>query len=82
MIDDTANRNGTLQGAYLMMAARSLGLDCGPMSGFDKDKTKAEFFPEQADWEANFLCNLGYGDEKSLHPRSPRFNFDEACKII
>lgn len=80
-IQDTAFRNGTLQGAYLMMAARSLGLDCGPMSGFKKDGVKKEFFPDD-DVEVNFICALGYGDSASIFPRSPRLEFDEACKII
>lgn len=81
MIEDTATRNGTLQGAYLIMAARSLGLDCGPMSGFDKKGVKDAFFPDE-NVEVNFLCNLGYGTEEDLFPRSPRFSFDEACSII
>jgi 3-hydroxypropanoate dehydrogenase len=61
LIHETAFRNGTLQGAYLMIAARGLGLDCGPMSGFDQQKVNAEFFPD-GKWKANFLCNIGYGD--------------------
>jgi 3-hydroxypropanoate dehydrogenase len=77
----TAMRNGTLQGAYLMLAARALGLDCGPMSGFDNAKVDAEFFPDGR-IKSNFLCNLGYGDPAKLFPRSPRFTFDEACKIV
>lgn len=80
-IRDTAFRNSTLQGAYLMMAARSLGLDCGPMSGFDKDGVKSAFFADK-NWEANFVCNLGYGDPASLHPRLPRFAFDDVCQIL
>ncbi len=80
-IYDTSFRNGTLQGAYLMIAARALGLDCGPMSGFDPEGVKDEFFPDE-EVTVNFLCNIGYGDERSLHPRSPRFGFDEVCKII
>ena len=79
--EKSAFRNGTLQGAYLMMAARSLGLDCGPMSGFDADKVNAEFFPD-GKWKANFLCNLGYGDPAGLFPRLPRLDFDEAAAII
>ena len=75
-------RNATLQGAYFILAARSLGLDCGPMSGFDKDKLKQAFFPDKPDWEANFICNIGYGDPASLFPRSPRLSFDEACDVI
>ncbi|WP_435641469.1 malonic semialdehyde reductase [Micavibrio aeruginosavorus] len=80
-IESTARRNGTLQGAYLMMAARALGLDCGPMSGFNTDKVKAEFFADQ-DVEVNFICALGYGDPASIFGRSPRFDFDDVCKIV
>lgn len=80
-INDTAMRNGTLQGAYFIMAARSLGLNCGPMSGFDRNAVKDEFFSDQ-DVDVNFLCNIGYGDPASVHPRNPRFDFDEICKII
>ncbi|SRR5579871_397717 len=85
LIEETAMRNGTLQGAYLMLAARALGLDCGPMSGFDKAKVDAEFFREgttEGKWRSNFLCNLGYGDASKLHPRQPRLSFDEACRLI
>jgi 3-hydroxypropanoate dehydrogenase len=81
VIRDTAFRNGSLQGGYLIMAARSLGLDCGPMSGFDRQGVEREFFPT-GDVRANFLCNLGYGDRSRLHPRSPRFTFDEFCSIV
>lgn len=81
LIDKTAFRNGTLQGAYLMIAARALGLDCGPMSGFDNDKLDAAFFAGTK-IKSNFLCNLGYGDPGKLYPRSPRLAFDEACKIL
>jgi 3-hydroxypropanoate dehydrogenase len=81
LIRATAERNGTLQGAYLMVAARALGLDCGPMSGFDAAKVDAAFFPDSA-LRANFLCNLGYGDPEKLFPRSPRLGFDEACSIL
>ncbi len=77
---ETAFRNGTLQGAYLIMAARALGLDCGPMSGFDKAAVEAAFFPD-GQVQANFLCNLGHGDPRGLHPRSPRLDFGEACQI-
>ena len=77
----TAFRNGSLQGAYLMIAARALGLDCGPMSGFDNAKVDAEFFPDGR-WKSNFLCNLGYGDPTKLRPRNPRPSFEEACRII
>lgn len=80
LIEETAFRNSTLQGAYLIMAARSLGLDCGPMSGFDNDGVDKEFFADTA-IKSNFLCNLGYGDTETLFPRSPRFSFDEFCSI-
>ncbi len=81
LIHETAFRNGTLQGAYFIMAARALGLDCGPMSGFDQQKVNAEFFPD-GKWKANFLCNLGYGDPAKLFPRNPRLSFDEACRVL
>ncbi|MBB6254898.1 malonic semialdehyde reductase [Nitrospirillum iridis] len=77
----TAFRNGTLQGAYLMLAARSLGLDCGPMSGFDNAKVDAAFFPDST-VKSNFLCNLGYGDPAKVFPRLPRLAFEEACSIV
>jgi 3-hydroxypropanoate dehydrogenase len=76
----TAFRNGTLQGAYLMLAARSLGLDCGPMSGFDNAKVDAAFFPG-GKVKSNFLVNLGYGDPAKLFPRSPRPTFESVCRI-
>ena len=79
--ESTALRNSSLQGAYFIIAARSLGLDCGPMSGFDNDKVDAEFF-QGTSWKSNFICNLGYGDSSKLRPRSPRLEFDEACKIL
>ncbi|GAB3628867.1 malonic semialdehyde reductase [Pandoraea terrae] len=91
----TARRNSSLQGAYFMIAARALGLDCGPMSGFDQAKVDHEFFPADAQTgkfdqeyfpdshiKSNFLCNLGYGDPAKLFPRSPRLEFDEACKLL
>jgi len=81
LIHETAFRNGTLQGAYLMIVARAFGLDCGPMSGFDQSKVNAEFFPD-GKWKANFLCNLGYGDPSKLFPRNPRLSFDEACRVL
>jgi 3-hydroxypropanoate dehydrogenase len=93
--DTTARRNSSLQGAYLILAARALGLDCGPMSGFDNAKVDAEFFgagKEIADCNqeffplthvrSNFLCNLGYGDPAKLFPRSPRLDFEEACALL
>lgn len=82
LISDTAFRNGGLQGAYLMLAARALGLDCGPMSGFDADKAETVFFP-QGGIKANFLCNLGYGKGgDALHARLPRLTFEEACQVV
>jgi 3-hydroxypropanoate dehydrogenase len=81
LIDATAFRNSSLQGAYLMLAARALGLDCGPMSGFDAAKVNAEFFPD-GEVKVNFICNLGYGDVAGLFPRSPRMEFAQACKIV
>ena len=80
-IAETAFRNSTLQGAYFIIAARALGLDTGPMSGFDKDGVDSEFFPEGR-VKSNFLCSLGYGDPSGLFPRSPRFEFDEIAKIL
>lgn len=91
----TARRNSSLQGAYFIMAARALGLDCGPMSGFDNTKVDQEFFEAGKQVDANqqefftagsvrsnFLCNLGYADHSKVYPRSPRLDFDEACKIL
>ncbi len=95
LIDATARRNGSLQGAYFMVAARAVGLDCGPMSGFDNARVDHEFFPAgkpagdfQLEYfpdshvKSNFLCNLGYGDPAKLYPRSPRLEFEEACKLL
>lgn len=95
LIEVTARRNSSLQGAYLIMAARALGLDCGPMSGFDNAKLDEEFFGAGKECEgceqeffpeghvkSNFLCNLGYGDPSKLHPRSPRLTFGEACTLV
>ena len=95
LVDTTARRNSSLQGAYLILAARALGLDCGPMSGFDNAKVDKEFFgagksDRRADEEffpeghlrSNFLCNLGYGDASKLFPRSPRLEFDQACTLL
>jgi 3-hydroxypropanoate dehydrogenase len=91
----TAKRNSSLQGAYLMLAARALGLDCGPMSGFDNAKVDEEFFGAGKECEgceqeffpaghvmSNFLCNIGYGDRSNLVPRSPRLEFNEACSLL
>ena len=77
----TAFRNSSLQGAYFIIAARSLGLDCGPMSGFDNEGLDKEFFAD-TEFKSNFICNLGYGDHSKLFQRSPRFDFDEICKIL
>jgi 3-hydroxypropanoate dehydrogenase len=76
----TAFRNGTLQGAYLMLAARSVGLDVGAMSGFDNAKVDEAFFATNG-WRSNFLCNLGHGDPEGLFPRSPRLPFEDACLL-
>jgi len=81
LIEENAFRNSSLQAAYFILAARSLGLDCGPMSGFNADKMNAEFFPD-GKWKVNLLCNLGYGDPSKLFPRNPRLNFDEASVIL
>jgi len=79
--ETAAFRNGTLQGGYFILAARAIGLDCGPMSGFDNAKLDAEFFPDGR-FRSNFLCNLGVGDPSKVFARSPRFNFDEICQVI
>ena len=79
--EETAFRNGSLQGAYLILAARALGLDCGPMSGFDRAGVNAEFFAGTS-WRSNFLCNLGYGTDHDLFPRLPRLGFEDACQVI
>lgn len=78
---ESAFRNASLQGGYLILAARALGLDVGPMSGFDPAGVKAEFFPD-SNVEPNFIMNLGYGSDENLFPRSPRLTFDEAAKIL
>jgi 3-hydroxypropanoate dehydrogenase len=95
LVEATAKRNSSLQGAYLIIAARSLGLDCGPMSGFDNARLDEEFFGAGKECEgceqeffpaghvkSNFLCNLGYGDLSKLYPRSPRLEFGEACTLL
>jgi 3-hydroxypropanoate dehydrogenase len=79
-IATAAFRNASIQGGYFIVAARALGLDCGPMSGFDNAKVDAVFFPDGR-FKSNFLCNLGYGDPRSVKPRYPRLAFDEACRI-
>jgi 3-hydroxypropanoate dehydrogenase len=81
VLEYTALRNSSLQGAYFLLAARALGLDCGPMSGFDNAKVDAAFFAGTT-VKSNFLCNLGFGDASKLHPRSPRLTFEEACKVV
>jgi len=95
LVEATAKRNSSLQGAYMIIAARALGLDCGPLSGFDNAKVdeeffaagkpcfgcEQEFFPE-GHVKSNFLCNLGYGDRGTLHPRLPRLAFSEACSLL
>jgi 3-hydroxypropanoate dehydrogenase len=80
-IRTTALRNATLQGAYLILAARAIGLDCGPMSGFNNDKVDAAFFPDGR-FKSNFLCCLGRGDPATLPKQDHRFDFDEACTIV
>ncbi|MGA2879876.1 MAG: malonic semialdehyde reductase [Bryobacteraceae bacterium] len=89
LAETTAFRNSSLQGGYMILAARALGLDCGPMSGFDNTKVDAEFFsaaagnpPTFSQVKSNFLCNLGYGDAAKLFPRNPRLTFDEACRLL
>jgi 3-hydroxypropanoate dehydrogenase len=95
VVETTAKRNSSLQGAYMIMAARALGLDCGPMSGFDHAKVDEEFFAAgkpcfgcdqeffpEGHVKTNFLCNLGYGDPSALHPRLPRLPFSQACSLL
>ncbi len=80
-----AIQNGSLGGAYLIMAARALGLDCGPMNGFDREGINREFFlsdPDRASWRVNFVCNIGYGTDANLYPRGARLDFDEAAHIL
>ena len=79
--ESTAMRNGSLQGAYFIIAARALGLDCGPMSGFDNAGVDQTFFAHSS-LKSNFLCNIGYGKRDGLHPRAPRLEFEEAAKIL
>jgi 3-hydroxypropanoate dehydrogenase len=80
-IERAALLSGTLQAAYFILAARALGWDTGPMSGFDNAKVDAEFFPD-GKWKSNFLCNLGRGDPARVYPRNPRLAFDEACRLL
>ena len=85
LIRETAVRNGSMQGAYLILAARALGLDAGPMSGFDREGATAAFFKDRPGFEtveANFLCNLGYGTDEKLFPRGPRLAFEDAAEIV
>jgi 3-hydroxypropanoate dehydrogenase len=81
LAQETAFRNSSLEAGYFIMAARALGLDCGPMSGFNAEKINAEFFPG-GKWKINLICNLGYGDPAKLFPRNPRLEFEEACRIL
>lgn len=76
----TAVRNASIQGGYFILAARALGLDCGPMSGFSLERVNEAFFPDGR-WRSNFLCNLGWGDPRKLMPRQPRLSFEEACRV-
>ena len=80
--EQQAFRNSTLQGAYLMLAARALGLDCGPMSGFDNAAVDADFFADAPNWKSNFICSIGYGDPSSIFGRSPRPDFDTFNRIL
>ena len=80
--ESQAFRNSTLQGAYLMLAARALGLDCGPMSGFDNAAVDADFFANEPNWKSNFICSIGYGDPASIFGRSPRPDFDTFNRIL
>ncbi len=80
-IQETAFRNSSLQAAYMMLAARSMGLDCGPMSGYDNEKLDAEFFPD-GKIKSNFICALGYGNAEKLHPRGPRLSFSQTSRIL
>jgi 3-hydroxypropanoate dehydrogenase len=80
LAEETAFRNSTLQGAYLIMAARAIGLDAGPMSGFDRARTDSIFFADTG-WKSNFLINLGHGTGAGMFPRAPRLSFDEACQV-
>ncbi len=81
LAEETAFRNGSLQGAYMMIAARALGLDCGPMSGFDKAAVDKEFF-DGTQWRSNFICGLGYGEPESIFERNPRLKFEDAAQIL
>ena len=80
-LETIALRNSALQGAYFMIAARALGLDCGPMSGFDAELVNKTFWPDGR-IKANFMCNIGYGEEARVYPRSPRLPFERACEVV
>lgn len=84
LIAETAMRNASMQGGYFIMAARALGLDCGPISGFDAEGVNRDFFSESpyTSWKINFLCNIGYGDARTLKPRLPRLAFETACLVV
>lgn len=82
MRQTNAFRNSSLQGGYLIMAARALGLDCGPMSGFNNAAVDADFFADEPGWKSNFICSIGYGDPARLHPRGPRPDFDLFNRIV
>jgi len=81
LAEETGRRNATLQGGYLIMAARALGLDAGPMSGFNAGTLDADFFPDGR-WKSEFLCNIGYGSHENLFPRNPRLAFEQACQLL
>ena len=81
-IKETAFRNGTLQGAYFIIAARALGLDCGPMSGFDNAAVDADFFADRPSWKSNFICSIGYGDHARVYQRAPRPEFDAFNRVL
>ena len=82
MREQQAFRNSSLQGAYLMLAARAVGLDCGPMSGFDNAAVDADFFAGEPNWKSNFICSMGYGNPASIFGRSPRPDFDKFNRIL
>ncbi|QCT20348.1 malonic semialdehyde reductase [Jejubacter calystegiae] len=81
LVEETAMRNSAMQAGYLILACRALGLDTGPMSGFDRDRVDREFFADSL-WKSNLLINIGYGDEQCLHPRLPRLGFEDACQLM
>lgn len=81
LVEETAMRNSAMQAGYLILACRALGLDTGPMSGFDRDRVDREFFTDSR-WKSNLLINIGYGNEQHLHPRLPRLGFEDACQLM